>query len=382
MSDVVNVSKKKILLLIGTRPEVIKMVPVYRALKACPQFSVTLVSTGQHREMLTQALSDFEVTPDADLHVMLQGQSLASLSARLFTALEALFEEHRPDCVLVQGDTTTVQVASLCAFYRGIRIGHVEAGLRSFDIHSPFPEELNRKVTGLVADWHFAPTEMSRDNLLREGVPETNILVSGNPVIDSLYWMLRHFEDGKAPELPEPVEQAIGEHRRILLVTAHRRENQGEGLKNICAALREIAGAYPDVRIVYPVHLNPAVRSTVMPALGGHPSIILTDPLSYKPFVRLMNACHLILTDSGGIQEEGPSIGKPVLVMRHETERPEGVQAGVNFLVGVKRDQIVSRTREFLDNDALYQRIASIRSPYGDGKSGEHIAKFLCERLH
>jgi UDP-N-acetylglucosamine 2-epimerase len=367
---------KKLLLFAGTRPEAIKMLPVLRALRETHAFDVRLVATGQHKEMLAQALADFDVRPDISLDVMAPDQTLAGLSARLFEAVDNLLAREQPDAVLVQGDTTTVQVTSLCAFYRRIPVGHVEAGLRSRNMYAPFPEELNRRVTGLVAAWHFAPTELARANLLAEKVEEGNILVTGNTVIDSLLWM-REKVLRDPPPLPPLLEEAVASGRRIVLVTGHRRENFGEGFKNICLALREIASAFPEERIIYPVHLNPNVRGEVLRSLGDTPGVLLTDPLSYKPFIRLMQAVYIILTDSGGIQEEGPSLGKPVLIMREVTERPEGVEAGVNRLVGAGAGHIVAAVTELLANPAAYQGMTATRNPYGDGKAGERIADFL-----
>jgi len=371
---------KKLLLFIGTRPETVKMVPVLRALKAVPEFEAKLIATGQHREMLAQALADFNEKPDVNLDLMSAGQTLAGLSARLFEAVDDLLAIEQPAAVLVQGDTTTVQVAALCAFYRRIPVGHVEAGLRSHDLLAPFPEELNRRVTGLVASWHFAPTELSRHNLLDENIPGTDILVTGNTVIDSLLWM-RDLVRKEPPALPVQIEEALRQNRRLILVTGHRRESFGEGFRNICQALLEIARRFPDDRLVYPVHLNPNVRGVVNGFLAGTPNIILCEPLTYKPFIRLMDSSCLLLTDSGGIQEEGPSLGKPVLVMREVTERPEGVDAGVNFLVGTDPGVIMETASRFLTDEQACRAAASVKNPYGDGQAGERIAAFLRKRL-
>lgn len=368
---------KKILILAGTRPEAIKMVPVIKALRSCPdQFSVHVCASGQHREMLTQAFSDFGVQPDSNLDVMSANQTLSGLSARLFESVDNLLARECPDIVMVQGDTTTVQVSALAAFYRHIPVAHIEAGLRSYNMLQPFPEELNRRVTGLVASWHFAPTELSKQNLLGEGIKESAILVTGNTVIDSLLWMREQVRIEK-PALPDAVEQAMAEKHRIILVTGHRRESFGEGFEHICSALEKLAKRFPDDRIIYPVHMNPNIREVVQKRLARHEGILLTAPISYKPFVRLMDACHLILTDSGGIQEEGPSLGKPVLVMRELTERPEGVEAGVNILVGTDVDTITNTAARLLEDDKAYAAIAEVRNPYGDGKAGERIAQFL-----
>lgn len=370
---------RKVVVMVGTRPEAIKMAPVYLELKKYPQdFQPILVSTGQHKEMLQQALMDFGVSPDIDLHIMTQNQTLSGMSAKLFGSVDSLFSDLQPDIVLVQGDTTTVMVASLCAFYHKIPVGHVEAGLRSHNINLPFPEELNRRVTGIVANWHFAPTELSAENLIREGISSENICVSGNTVIDSLLFMQKKV-NANPPQLPFELEQIIKENRRIILVTGHRRESVGHGFVNMCEAIKELAARFPEDRIVYPVHLNPQVRETVFRYLKNVPGVILTDPLPYRPFVYLMDKSYLILTDSGGIQEEGPSIGKPVLIMRDVTERPEGVKAGVNFLVGTDKTSIYDCASSFLIDSLKYREVQKIASPFGDGFAASRIVKFLLQ---
>jgi UDP-N-acetylglucosamine 2-epimerase len=370
-------SRKKVVVFAGTRPEAIKVISTVRALRAAPEeFDTCLCSVGQHREMLMQAFADFGITPDASLHVMVKDQTLAGLSARLSVAIDEFLENHQPDIVVVQGDTMTVQVASLVAFYRRIRVAHIEAGLRSGNMHAPFPEELNRRITSLVTDVHFAPTELSRDNLLAERVPAERIHVTGNTVVDALYLMMERLKNEDV-RLPERVEKALAEQRRIILVTGHRRESFGAGFENICTALRELASRYPEDRIIYPVHMNPNVRETVNRILAGHDSIYLEEPLTYKPFLKLMAASRIILTDSGGIQEEGPALGKPVLVMRDVTERPEGVTAGVNKLVGTHVAHIVSSVSELLDSEEAYRRMAAGKNPFGDGTAGEQIATIL-----
>jgi UDP-N-acetylglucosamine 2-epimerase len=371
---------KKTLVFAGTRPEAIKMFPVVTALRQRREIACKLVAAGQHKEMLSQAFKDFGLTPDLNLDVMAVGQTLAALSAKLFIAIDALLEEENPDAVLVQGDTTTVQIVSLCAFYRRIPIGHVEAGLRSGNMLAPFPEELNRRVAGLAATWHFAPTQLAADNLTAEGVDKKFILVSGNTVIDSLLFM-RDKVLAAPPDIPDELFPAVHGQRRIVLVTGHRRESFGEGFRNICEALLQLAELFSDLLIVYPVHLNPNVQSVVKRMLGGHPRIILTSPLSYKPFIYLMNKSHLILSDSGGIQEEGPSLGKPVLVMRELTERPEGIEAGVNMLAGTSRERIVEKVSQLLSDEGLYQSMATRKNPYGDGHAGEYIADFLARQM-
>ncbi|NPT38764.1 non-hydrolyzing UDP-N-acetylglucosamine 2-epimerase [Paraburkholderia xenovorans] len=370
-------AKKKVVVFAGTRPEAIKVISVVQALRAAQDdFDVCLCSVGQHREMLMQAFADFGMTPDASLDVMSQNQTLAGLSARLFTAIDEFLAAHSPDIVLVQGDTMTVQVAALTAFYRRIRVVHIEAGLRSHDMAAPFPEELNRRVASLVTDVHFAPTELSKKNLLAEQVPADRIFVTGNTVVDALYLMLERLKNEQVA-LPERVEAALAEGRRIVLVTGHRRESFGPGFENICTALRKIAEAHPDVRIVYPVHMNPKVREVVNRVLSGQAGIYLEEPLTYKPFLRLMAASHVILTDSGGIQEEGPALGKPVLVMRDVTERPEGVESGVNKLVGTDVDTIVGETARLLDDKAAYQAMSAGKNPFGDGTAGKQIVEIL-----
>ena len=371
---------KKVLVIAGTRPEVVKMAPVVHALRSRPaDFAVRLCSTGQHRQMLEQTFADFGLVPDVTLNVMTGNQTLSMLSARLFESVDTLLADAAPDVVLVQGDTTTVQVASLCAFYRGIAVGHVEAGLRTWNMLSPFPEELNRRVTGLVARWHYAPTELGKSNLLLERVPAESIIVCGNTVVDALLMTLRAARRDPPP-LPPRVEAAIEEGRQIVLVTGHRRESFGDGLRNICAALVEVARSMPQARIVYPVHLNPNVQGPVYELLGAEPNIFLEAPLPYRTFVRLMDSCTMILTDSGGIQEEGPSLNKPVLIMRSTTERPEGVDAGVNLLVGTSSKAIVAATLDLLQHPESIASMASRQNPYGDGKAAQRIAEHLARQ--
>ncbi|HUO94285.1 MAG TPA: UDP-N-acetylglucosamine 2-epimerase (non-hydrolyzing) [Rhizomicrobium sp.] len=372
---------KKILVFAGTRPEAIKMVPVVRALRAMPDaFQVSLCASGQHREMLDQAFADFALKPDVDLGVMAPAQTLASLSSRLFRAIDELLEREKPDAILVQGDTTTAEVAALCAFYRRIPLGHVEAGLRSHDLEAPFPEEMNRRVISMVGTWHFAPTELAKQNLVDEKVPPTSIYVTGNTVIDALLEMRERIRKAP-PALPPAIEAALSAKRTVVLITGHRRESFGRGFENICEALKQLAEKHKDISFVYPVHLNPAVGQIVRARLDAIPNIVLETPLSYKPFVRLMDASKLLLTDSGGLQEEGPSLGKPVLIMRAKTERPEGVAAGVNKLVGTDVETIVSNVDRLLADDAAYKQMASTKNPYGDGTAGQQIADILLSTL-
>ena len=371
----------RVLSVFGTRPEAIKMAPVIRELERRSQSGVeSLVCvTGQHREMLDQVLELFGITPDYDLAVMEENQTLAGVAAAVLARLEPVLRQVKPDWVLVQGDTTTVAAASLAAFYARARVGHVEAGLRTYDKWQPFPEEINRRVAGVVADLHFAPTERSRQNLLREGIPAERILVTGNPVIDALHWVASLPSDGKLPG--GDLSTLAPPHARVILVTAHRRENLGRPLENICLALRELAARYGDaLRIIYPVHLNPNVRGPVHQLLGEVPNIILLPPLDYLPLVHLMRRAHLVLTDSGGIQEEAPGLGKPVLVLRDVTERPEAVEAGTVRLVGTEQSRIVAETERLLEDPVEYQRMARAVNPYGDGHAAERIVDALTQQ--
>lgn len=363
----------KIIFLAGTRPEAIKLSPVVKCFKENTNNNQSLLcSTGQHKEMLDQAFKDFEIEPDIDLAVMQPRQTLACLSSSLFLAIDNLMEQEQPDWIIVQGDTTSVMVASLCAFYRGIKVAHVEAGLRSFDRFHPFPEEINRRVAGLVADMHFPPTPGARDNLIREGTPEKSITVTGNTVIDALLWMVQKVRQ-EQPALPSQVEYILSRQKPYVLITGHRRESFGQGFENICLAIRDLAAAFPEVAFIYPVHLNPNVQKPVMDILGSVPGVLLVQPQTYKPFVRLMDGCKLILTDSGGIQEEAPSLGKPVLVMREVTERPEGVEAGTSKLVGANRENITGEVTKLLTNDQAYKAMARAQNPYGDGSASKRI---------
>ncbi len=371
----------RILSVFGTRPEAIKMAPVIRELERRSQSGVeSLVCvTGQHREMLDQVLQLFGITPDYDLAVMEENQTLAGVAAAVLARLEPVLREVKPDWVLVQGDTTTVAAASLAAFYARAKVGHVEAGLRTYDKWQPFPEEINRRVAGVVADLHFAPTERSRQNLLREGIPAEQILVTGNPVIDALHWVASLPSDGKLPG--GDLSTLAPSHTRVILVTAHRRENLGRPLEKICLALRELAARYGDaLRIIYPVHLNPNVWGPVHRLLGEVPNIILLPPLDYLPLVHVMRRAHLVLTDSGGIQEEAPGLGKPVLVLRDVTERPEAVEAGTVRLVGTEQSRIVAETERLLEDPIEYQRMARAVNPYGDGRAAERIVDALVQQ--
>ena len=368
----------KILTIMGTRPEAIKLAPVVRELVRRPERFVSRVcASAQHRELLDQALAPFALKPDFDLDAMTPGQSLAGVTARIVERFDRLLQQERPDVVLVQGDTTTALCGALTAYYHQVKVGHVEAGLRTGNKYAPFPEELNRSMIGRLADFHFAPTAQARGALLREGVDEKAIFVTGNTVIDALLWVRKQV-DRQRPALPEGLAEAL-EGRQLVLITGHRRESFGKGFENICCAIRQVAESYPNVAFVYPVHLNPQVREPVQRILGGCERIHLTEPLAYEPFVWLMNQATVVLTDSGGVQEEAPSLGKPVLVMRTTTERPEGVAAGNARLVGVEVAQIVDGLSELLCKPEKCAAMAQIQNPYGDGKAAMRIVQVLEE---
>jgi UDP-N-acetylglucosamine 2-epimerase (non-hydrolysing) len=363
------VSNRKILLVFGTRPEAIKMAPLVKLLEEEAWDSRVCV-TAQHREMLDQVLALFEIVPDYDLNIMKQGQDLFDVTSEVLLNLRVVLRDFRPDIVLVHGDTTTSFAASLAAFYEHIPVGHVEAGLRTGDLQSPWPEEANRTLTGVLASIHFAPTDTARQNLLIEGVDADAVLVTGNSVIDALHWVLGKLE-GQVGESLISFEQLsfIDQEKRLILVTGHRRESFGQGFENICRALREIADKYPDCQIVYPVHLNPNVREPVNRLLAETPNIHLIEPLEYLPFVYLMKQAYLILTDSGGIQEEAPSLAIPVLIMRGTTERPEAVQAGTVKMVGTTSGTIVKEIDDLMSNEESYKLMSMATNPYGDGQA-------------
>ena len=360
----------KIAVVFGTRPEAIKLAPVVRVLSKDSRFCALTIITAQHRQMLDQVLNVFHISPDYDLGVMTREQSLARIVSRCVDRLDKVFKEARPDAVLVQGDTSSTFVASLAAFYNRIPVGHVEAGLRTKDRWQPFPEEINRRLTSVLADWHFAPTELARRNLLREKISSQSIFVTGNTVVDAFRLALQ----SSRPKLKIPKGFA---GKRIILVTAHRRENHGEPMKSICLALSELVDRFPDVAIVFPVHLNPEVRKVVFPFLAKHERIWLTDPLDYFQNVQLIRQSTLILTDSGGIQEEATILGRPVLILRNTTERPEGVRAGVARLVGTRTTKIIQEASKLLSDRPAAGRTALVASPYGDGKAAKRIAQFL-----
>ncbi|MGE0887060.1 MAG: non-hydrolyzing UDP-N-acetylglucosamine 2-epimerase [Blastocatellales bacterium] len=363
----------KVLSIFGTRPEAIKMAPVVKALSKEPgRIESVVCVTAQHRQMLDQVLSLFDIAPDYDLNLMRPDQSLAQITAASLTELDRVISQEKPDWVLTQGDTTTAMVGALAAFYHRVKVGHVEAGLRTWDKYQPFPEEINRKIADAVCDLHFAPTELARENLLRESVNETSIIVTGNTVIDALLEVAAKDFDWDSSELA-----AIPRDKRIILVTAHRRENFGQPFRQICQALKEIATNFADVHLVYPVHLNPNVQQVVQAELRGIENISLLEPLDYLPLVQLMKASYLALTDSGGLQEEAPGLGKPVLVLREVTERPEGVEAGTVKLVGTDKDRIVSETARLLTDSIEYERMARAVNPYGDGHASHRIVTSL-----
>jgi UDP-N-acetylglucosamine 2-epimerase (non-hydrolysing) len=372
----------RVLSVFGTRPEAIKMAPVVLRLAAHPGFDARVCVTAQHRSMLDSVLADFAIRPDFDLDVMRERQTLCGIAARVLDGLQAVLDSFRPERVLVHGDTTTTLAASLAAFYNRIPVGHVEAGLRTGDLEAPWPEEANRRVTAVVTDLHFAPTERAKRALLAEGVAEARILVTGNTVIDAL--LLARAKLAASPALLRALAERFAflrPDRRLLLVTGHRRESFGAGFESICRALAELARRHPDIEILYPVHLNPNVREPVFRILGGLPAVHLIEPVEYLPFVYLMDRAHLVVTDSGGIQEEAPSLGKPVLVMREVTERPEAVEAGTVRLVGTDFARIVEETSRLLADEVAWRRMATAVNPYGDGRAAARIERAL-ERAH
>jgi UDP-N-acetylglucosamine 2-epimerase (non-hydrolysing) len=375
----------RVLSIFGTRPEAVKMAPVVKALKAEPGIVAQVCVTAQHRQMLDQVLNLFQIQPDVDLDLMRPDQSLAQVAAAVFTHLDPVLDSLKPDWVLVQGDTTTVMAAALLSYYHRISVGHVEAGLRTYDKYQPFPEEINRRVAGVVADLHFAPTEWSRQNLLREGVSPDQVVVTGNPVIDALHSVAGLPPDAFTRDLLERIglngDGHAQDRPRLVLVTAHRRENFGQPLEDICQALRRLAENYAGaLRLVYPVHLNPNVQEPVYRLLGQVPNITLLDPLDYLPLVHLMRRASLVLTDSGGLQEEAPGLGVPVLVMRAVTERPEGVEAGTVKLVGTDSGRIYHEARRLLDDPAAHARMAKAVNPYGDGHAAARIVAAILAR--
>jgi len=372
-----SAARPRILVVFGTRPEAIKLFPLVHALRRTDA-EVRVCVTGQHREMLDQVLEIARITPEHDLDLMLPNQSLDTLSARLLTELGKVMDADRPDRVIVQGDTATAMIGALTAYYRKIPVGHVEAGLRSGNIYHPWPEEVNRKVLGAIADLHFAPTDTSRDALLAENVPAERIYVTGNTVIDALIeTRARVDSDATLAATIAPIAARFA-GKRIVAVTTHRRENFGDGLKSVAQAVRRIADR-PDVAVIFPVHPNPNVRAPMTEVLGGIDNIAMIDPLDYPNFVRLLSLCHFVMTDSGGVQEEAPALAKPVLVMRETTERPEGVAAGTAKLVGNDEEVIVTEASRLLDDKGAYEAMARAHNPFGDGRSSERIARIILD---
>lgn len=367
---------KKVLVIIGTRPEAIKMAPVINALnQRSDLFQTRVCLTAQHREMLDQVVGHFNLSVDYDLDIMKKEQTLPQLTASITKALDPVMDDSSSDIILVQGDTTTAFVGALVGYYHQIQVGHVEAGLRTQNKFAPFPEEMNRRLVATLADHHFAPTERAKHALLNEGIDEERILVSGNTVVDALLLTLDILQKSRSPLTD--MEPILSDGRKMVLITGHRRENFGRGFKNICEALRELAQRFRECHFVYPVHLNPNVQDPVFRILSGMNNIHLIPPVSYLPFVWLMNVAHIILTDSGGIQEEAPSLGKPVLVMRKSTERPEAVEAGTARLVGANRKKIVEEVSRLLTDEQAWESMSKLRNPYGDGKAAGRIVAYL-----
>ena len=390
--------KKKVLIVFGTRPEAIKMAPLVKQFELHPEAFETVVAvTGQHREMLDQVLELFDIVPDYDLNIMQQGQDLYDITSRVLTGMRDILNEAKPNLVMVHGDTTTSSIAALAAFYQQIPVAHVEAGLRTYNKYSPWPEELNRQLTGRIAAWHFAPTSLSKQNLLSENIHEDSVFVTGNTVIDALFWVLNKIET--TPDIEQSILSELDlfglpeenvkfwfssvdstSTRKLVLITGHRRENFGDGFIDICHALKALAERYPDVDFVYPMHLNPQVRQPIHAVFGEScdlKNFFFIEPLDYLPFVYLMNRSYLVLTDSGGIQEEAPGLGKPVLVMRNTTERPEALEAGTVRLVGTSKDLIIKEVSHLLDDHDHYTSMSRAHNPYGDGKACQRIIQAL-----
>ena len=372
--------KTKHLIIFGTRPEAIKMAPLVKEYKKYPEFDTKVCVTAQHREMLDQVLDFFLIKPDFDLDLMKPDQNLYSLTANIITELKPILEDFHPDYVYVHGDTTTTMAASIASFYSGAKVCHVEAGLRTHDKHSPFPEEINRQVAAQICDYHFAPTKKSKDNLLKENIKEQNVLITGNTVIDALLYSSSRVKEIQNEEI-DYLKTIVEANKRLILVTGHRRENHGQRFINICEALKEIAIMHPDVQIIYPVHLNPNVQKPVYEILSGIDNIHLINPLNYPAFVWLMTQSYMIITDSGGVQEEAPSLGKPVLVMRDTTERPEAVEAGTVILVGTDKVKIVTEANDLLNNTLRYQAMTELHNPYGDGHACMKILNFIINEV-
>ena len=371
-------NNKKILIVFGTRPEAIKMSPLVRDFSKNSQIDFKVCVTAQHREMLDQVLELFQIKPDFDLDIMSDGQTLTEITAKILIGLKPILHTYKPDIVLVHGDTTTTLATSLAAYYEKIEVGHIEAGLRTGDIYSPWPEEANRKLTSAITKYHFAPTKGSKDNLINEGINPDDIIITGNTVIDALFWVKSKFEDDESLETNMSKKfNFLDESKKLILVTGHRRESFGGGFERICEAVRQIASLHPNIQILYPVHLNPNVQEPVNRLLKDLDNVFLIDPQPYLPFCYLMNRSYLILTDSGGIQEEAPSLGKLVLVMRDTTERPEAVDAGTVLLVGTDQDVIVNKVNILLTDDVEYTKMSEANNPYGDGLAASRISNFL-----
>jgi UDP-N-acetylglucosamine 2-epimerase (non-hydrolysing) len=378
---------KKVMLVFGTRPEAIKLAPLCHKLLAEKSLETIICVTGQHREMLDQVLNIFELEPDIDLNLMKKGQDLFDITSSVLIEMRSIFSKYKPDIVLVHGDTTTTMATSIASFYAGIPIGHVEAGLRTHNISSPFPEEFNRRIASIVTKIHFAPTALSKLNLVSEKIDESKISITGNTVIDTLYWVLNKIESDAhlKHKIASLIEQYLSFNlvrTKYVLITGHRRENFGDGILNICEAIVTLANENPDVHFVYPVHLNPNVKGPVFKTLSGFDNIHLIPPLAYEPFVYLLNHCYLVLTDSGGIQEEAPSLGKPVLVMRNVSERPEAIEAGTVRLVGTDKEMIISNINKLLKDFDLYNRMSQAHNPYGDGKACMRIVERIKDLLN
>lgn len=374
--------KIKVLSVFGTRPEAVKMAPLVRLLANDDRFDSRLCVTAQHREMLDQVLALFELTPDIDLDIMKPGQSLSDITATILLKLQKVLQDEKPDIVLVHGDTATTFAAALASYYQQVKVGHVEAGLRTGNLYSPWPEEANRKLTGVLTNFHFAPTETARKALRAEGVSDNLIYTTGNTVIDALHQACELMDNSSALATKLTAEfEFLAEDKKLILVTGHRRESFGDGFKRICQAIRDYADAHEDIEFVYPVHLNPNVKGPVNELLGNHPRIHLIAPLDYLPFVYLMRRSYVILTDSGGIQEEAPALGKPVLVMRETTERPEAVAAGVVEMVGTHPGKITAALDRLVDDQAHYAQMSEAKNPYGDGKASQRIADAIAENL-
>jgi UDP-N-acetylglucosamine 2-epimerase (non-hydrolysing) len=370
---------KKISIVFGTRPEAIKLAPVILKLKEEKSLEVNICVTAQHREMLDQVLEIFNIVPDIDLNLMKPNQTLSSLTATIITSIDKYFSDYKPNVVIVQGDTTTVMAVSIAAFYHKIKVAHVEAGLRTFNKNSPFPEEMNRVLTSRISDYHFAPTEISKNNLIKEGVSENDIYITGNTVIDALFLATEKVKNYKPEIIGLNSAESFEKETPYILITGHRRENFGQGFIDICEAISELAIKYPSYNLIYPVHLNPNVQEPVNKILGGKKNVFLLEPQTYLPFVSLMMDSHIILTDSGGVQEEAPSLGKPVLVMRENTERPEAVTAGTVKLVGTDKFRIIEEVSKLIDDKNAYEEMANAVNPYGDGLAAERIKNILIQ---